>query len=341
MSYEDLKTTAKALVPPAKGILACDESVHSTARRFKIYDIPHTPENRAAYRDMMFTTPDLNQFISGVILYKETLEQSTLAGEPFPTYLQDLGIIPGIKVDEGYDPIPGSTDETISRGLDGLRERLTKYYELGARFAKWRAVIRIGDGLPTDFAIEGNAHALARYAAYCQEANIVPIVEPDVLLAGDHSLDRCEEVSSRMLNETFTQLDKHGVLLEGILLKPNMVMAGKDCPNQPSVEEVAEATIRTLKRYVPSAVPGIVFLSGGQGATPATAHLAAMNKDASHPWEVSFSYLRALADPAYAVWQGKLENKEEAQKVFYNRAKLLSAARTGTYTKDMEKELAA
>ena len=339
MSIKELKATATALVPKQKGILACDESVHSTERRFKLFDIPHTPENRAAYRDMMFTTPDLNQFISGVILYKETLEQTTLAGEPFPRYLMDRGIIPGIKVDEGYDPIPGSPNETISRGLDGLRERLAKYYELGARFAKWRAVIKIGADIPSNFCIEANAHSLARYAAYCQEANIVPIVEPDVLLAGDHSIERCEEVSSHLLQETFTQLYKQGVVLEGILLKPNMIMAGADCPTRPSVADVAEATIRTLSRFVPPAVPGIVFLSGGQGATPATAHLAAMNRDAQHAWEVSFSYLRALADPAYKVWQGKLENKEAAQKVFYNRAKLLSAARMGNYTDAMEKEL--
>ncbi len=340
MDKSVLASTAQALVPGGKGILAADESLRSTERRFAKYAVPHTPENRNAYRDMMFTTPGLEEFISGVIFYDESIRQSAHDGVPFPKFLQGKGIIAGIKVDAGFVDLPLYPGEKITEGLDGLRDRLIEYRGLGARFAKWRAVLIIGDGLPSRYCMQANARALARYAAMCQEQDLVPIVEPDVQLAGMHSLERCEEVTTAALNYTFEALYEANIYLEGMLLKPNMVLSGKSAPVQASVEEVAAATLRTLKRTVPAAVPGIVFLSGGQGAVPATAHLNAMVKTGNYPWQLSFSYLRALADPAFDVWQGKTENFAAAQKVFYNRAKLTAAARKGEYSEAMEKDLA-
>jgi fructose-bisphosphate aldolase class I len=338
MTEQTIQDTAIALVPKGKGILACDESLRSTTRRFKLFDIPHTPENREAYRDMMFTTPELNNYISGVILFDETVHQSAHDGTPFPEYLAERGIIPGIKVDEGYADMAGFPKEKVSRGLDNLSERLREYKQHGLHFAKWRAVILIEGSLPSRACIRANAHALARYAAICQSEGFVPIVEPDVLIHGNHNLERCEEVSSLTLREVFYQLQEHKVSLEGMLLKPNMVLPGVESKSKSSVEDVADATLRTLKRHVPPAVPGIVFLSGGQGSIPATAHLNAMNaKSHDLPWELSFSYLRALADPAYEIWKGKKENFDDAQKVFHERAKLVAAARKGEYTPDMEK----
>lgn len=340
MDKSVLASTAQALVPKGKGILAADESLRSTERRFAKYAIPHTAENRNAYRDMMFTTPGLEEFISGVILFDESIRQKAHEGTPFPQFLQKKGIIPGIKVDAGFVDLALYPGEKITEGLDGLRERLMEYRRLGAQFAKWRAVIIIGEGIPTPYCMRANARAMAQYAALCQEQDIVPIVEPDVQLAGSHTLERCEEVTTAMLNYTFVALFEANVYLEGMLLKPNMVLSGKSAAVQASVEEIAAATLRTLKRMVPAVVPGIVFLSGGQGAVPATAHLNAMVKMGGYPWELSFSYLRALADPAFDVWQGKAENFDAAQKVFYNRAKLTAAARKGEYSEAMEKSLA-
>ena len=337
MNAQVLIETAKAMVPPGRGILAADESTRSTEKRFKKFDIPHTAETRRAYRIMMFTTPGLEKFISGVIMYDESLGQTAPDGKPFPKYLADKGIVPGVKVDTGFYPMAGFPGEFVTEGLDGLRERLAEYKQLGARFAKWRAVIAIDEILPSSTCIKAQAHGLARYAALCQEADIVPIVEPDVLLAGSHTLQRCEEVSKRVLEAVYHELFNMGVLLEGTILKPNMVTPGKDCPAQASPQQVAEATVRTLRNTVPAVVPGIAFLSGGQGSVPATANLDAINRLGPHPWEVTFSYLRALADPAFGVWQGRPENLEAAQRVFLHRASMLAAARRASYRPEMEK----
>jgi len=337
MNQQVLIETAKAMVPAGRGILAADESTRSTEHRFKKYEIPHTFETRRAYRIMMFTTPGLEKFISGVIMYDETLRQTAHDGKPFPQYLADKGILSGIKVDTGFYPMAGFPGEFVTEGLDGLRQRLAEYRQLGARFAKWRAVVAISESLPSAACIKTQAHALARYAALCQEADIVPIVEPDVLLAGSHSLERGEEVTRRVLEAVYRELFEQGVLLEGTILKPNMVTSGKDCPVQASSQEVAASTVRTLRRTVPSVVPGIAFLSGGQGSVPATANLDAINKLGPHPWEVTFSYLRALADPAFDIWQGKPENFDAAQKEFHKRASLVAAARLAQYSPEMER----
>jgi fructose-bisphosphate aldolase class I len=285
---------------------------------------------------MLFTTKGLEEAISGVILFDETIRTTAGDGTPFAQLLAKKGILPGIKVDKGPVDIPGFPGEVVTEGLDGLRGRLKEYKELGAKFAKWRAVITIGDGIPTRTCLEANAHALARYAALCQEAVIVPIVEPEVLLDGNHSIERCQDASEDTLRVTFAQLAEQRVYLEGMVLKPSMVVSGKDNPRQAGVEEVAERTIRCLKRTVPSAVPGIAFLSGGQSAVSATEHLNAMNKMGPLPWQVSFSYARALQDPALKAWKGEAANVAEAQKIFYHRAKMNSAARSGSYTKQME-----
>lgn len=336
MAKGELESGARALVPKGKGILAADESMGTIKRRFEGIKLESSEENRRAYREMLFTTQGIEEFISGVILFDETLRQKARDGRSFPEVLSRKGIIPGIKVDKGTIDLPGFPGEKVTEGLDGLRGRLNEYRELGARFAKWRAVITIGEGIPTRTCIQANAHALARYAALCQEANLVPIVEPEVLIDGTHTIERCEEVSEITLKAVFSELLDHRVAFEGMLLKPSMVLSGKECPKQASVEEVARATMRCLRRVVPAAVPGIVFLSGGQSAERATEHLNAMNAMGGHPWEVSFSYARALQDPALKAWKGEAANLAAAQKIFHHRAKCNGAARYGKYSKQME-----
>ena len=336
MSKQELEKVARAMVAKGKGILAADESMGTIKRRFDSINVESNDVNRRAYREMLFTTPGIDEAISGVILFDETVRTKASDGTPFPQLLAKKGIIPGIKVDKGPVEIPSFPGEVVTEGLDGLRGRLNEYKELGARFAKWRAVINIGDGIPTYSCLKANAHALARYASLCQEAGIVPIVEPEVLLDGNHSVERCEDVTEETLRITFAQLSEQRVYLEGMVLKPSMVVSGKDNPRQAGVEEVAERTIRCLRRAVPAAVPGIAFLSGGQTAVSATEHLNAMQKLAPLPWEVTFSYARALQDPALKAWKGQSANVSAAQKIFYHRAKMNSAARNGKYTKEME-----
>jgi fructose-bisphosphate aldolase class I len=331
-----LAATAQALVAQGKGILAADESFGTIEKRFTKIGVESTEENRRAYRELLFSTAGAGDFISGVILFDETIRQSAADGTRFTDLLERAGSIPGIKVDAGAKALAGFPGEKITEGLDGLRGRLTEYRDLGARFAKWRAVITIGDGIPTPFCIEANAHALARYAALSQEAGLVPIVEPEVLMDGDHTIERCDEVTETTLKRVYDQLHRHRVVLEGTLLKPNMVLSGKDCPQQAGVEQVAEMTVRCLTRCVPAAVPGIVFLSGGQSAEDATAHLNAINAMGPHPWEVSFSYGRALQAPAMEAWAGKPANVPKAQQAYFHRAKLNGAAREGKYTSAME-----
>jgi fructose-bisphosphate aldolase class I len=338
MAKYELESVARALVAPGKGILAADESSGTIEKRFKSIGTESTEDNRRAYRDMLFTTKGTSDFISGVILYDETIRQKSLGGTLFPEVLQKQGIIPGIKVDTGAKALAGFPGEKITEGLDGLAERLKEYRDLGAKFAKWRAVITIGDGIPSQFCIDANAHGLARYAALCQEAGIVPIVEPEVLMDGGHTIERCDEVTRATLESVFYALYEHRVVLEGILLKPNMVLSGKECPKQANVQQVAEATVRCFRRSVPAAVPGIVFLSGGQSDEVATAHLDAMNKMGKHPWELSFSYGRALQAPALAAWKGQKANFEAGQKAYYHRAKCNGAARYGKYSEKMERE---
>ena len=336
MSNQTLESVAQAMVAKGKGILAADESMGTIKRRFDSIKIESNENNRRAYREMLFATKGVEEAISGVILFDETIRTTASDGTPFPQLLAKKGIIPGIKVDKGPVDIPGFPGEVVTEGLDGLRGRLKEYKELGAKFAKWRAVIAIGEGIPTYTCLQANAHALGRYAAVCQEAEIVPIVEPEVLLDGNHTIERCQEVTEQTLKITFTELFLQRVHLEGMILKPSMVVSGKDNPRQASVEEVAERTIQCLKRTVPAAVPGIAFLSGGQSAVSATEHLNAMNKLGPHPWQVSFSYARALQDPALKAWKGEAGNVATAQRIFYHRAKMNSAARTGSYTAQME-----
>jgi fructose-bisphosphate aldolase class I len=324
------------LVAKHRGILAADESSGTIAKRFNSIKLESTEENRRGYREMLFTAPGAGEFISGVILYDETLRQRTKAGVPFPAYLSEHGMIPGIKVDTGAKPLAGFPGETITEGLDGLRERLAEYRKLGARFAKWRAVIDIGTGIPSAYAIDANAQALSRYAALCQEADIVPIVEPEVLMDGSHSLQRCEEVTNAVLQRVFGHLHAARILLEGMLLKPNMVIAGKKCAEQASAEHVAEATLRTLRRHVPSAVPGIAFLSGGQSPTEATLHLSLMNAAGPAPWALTFSYGRALQETALRAWSGNPAAFAAGQKALFTRAKLNGLAAGGTYKTSME-----
>lgn len=336
MSKQTLESVARKLVAEGKGILAADESMGTIKRRFDSIKIESNENNRRAYRELLFATKGVEEAISGVILFDETLRTTASDGTPFPQLLAKKGIIPGIKVDKGPVDIPGFPGEVVTEGLDGLRGRLKEYKELGAKFAKWRAVITIGDAIPTDTCLCANAHALGRYAALCQEAEIVPIVEPEVLLDGNHTIERSQEVTEKTLKITFTELFLQRVYLEGMILKPSMVVSGKDNPRQAGVEEVAERTIQCLKRTVPAAVPGIAFLSGGQSAVSATEHLNAMNKLGPHPWQVSFSYARALQDPALKAWKGEAGNVATAQQIFYHRAKMNSAARSGSYTAQME-----
>jgi fructose-bisphosphate aldolase class I len=336
MNIDALAATAQEIVSPGRGILAADESFPTIAKRFKSINVESTEDNRRAYRQMLFTTNGTGEFIGGVILFDETLRQSAADGRRFVDVLKKEGSIPGIKVDTGAKALAGFPGEKITEGLDGLRDRLKEYYELGARFTKWRAVIAIGDGIPTRFCIDANAHALARYAALSQEAGLVPIVEPEVLMDGDHTIEVMEQVTETTLKSVYFHLHAHRVVLEGTLLKPNMVLSGKACRTQADEQQVAEATLQTLYRCVPSAVPGIVFLSGGQTDEKATAHLNAMNQMGPHPWEVSFSYGRALQAPALKAWGGKKENVVAAQQAYYHRAKLNGAARFGEYDPSME-----
>ncbi len=340
MGWADLEQVAKAMVAPDKGILAADESSGTIKKRFDKIGLESTAESRRAYRELLLTTPGMAKAISGVIFYDETLRQKTGGGVPFPEYLSKQGVVPGIKVDMGAKPMAGFPNETITEGLDGLRERLVEYYQLGARFAKWRAVIDIGAGIPTAYAIHANAHALARYAALCQEQNIVPIVEPEVLMDGDHTLERCEEVTDAVLTEVFHQLDGHRIHLEGMILKPNMVISGKKCAQRATPEQVAAATVRCLKRHVPSAVPGIAFLSGGQSPAEATLHLSLMNALGNLPWQLSFSYGRALQDAALTAWGGKGSAVEAGQKEFGRWARLNGLARTGRFKPGMDTQAA-
>jgi fructose-bisphosphate aldolase, class I len=338
MDVQELQKTAQAIVADGKGILAADESGGTIKKRFDSIGVESTEEARRAYRDLLFTTEGAEEYIGGVILFDETLRQSSADGTPFPKLLESKGIVPGIKVDTGAKPLALAEGETVTEGLDGLRERLNEYRELGARFAKWRAVITIGKDIPSEYCIWTNAHALARYAALCQEANIVPIVEPEVLMDGDHTIERSFEVTSRTLHAVFTELRDQRVQPEGILLKPNMILPGYECSQQASDEEIAHVTVRCFRRHVPAAVPGIVFLSGGQSEEEATRRLNAMNALGKHPWKLSFSYGRALQAAALKAWGGKEENVEAAQRAYYHRAKMNSAAQTGTYAPDMERE---
>src|ERR1700761_6996935 len=331
MNRGELARIAGAMVAKNKGLLAADESTGSITKRFDSIHLQSTEEHRRTYREMLFTTPGVAEYLSGVILFDETIRQKTKDGTNFADYLTKLGVIPGIKVDTGAKPLAGFKGETITEGLDGLRERFAEYHKLGARFSKWRAVIDIADGIPTAFAVEANAQALARYAALAQEADIVPIVEPEVLMEGAHSIERCEEVTSFVLQTVFDQLFKHRVDLEGMILKPNMVISGKKAANRAGPEQVAEATLRTLKRHVPPAVPGIAFLSGGQSSAEATLHLSLMHNAGPLPWSLTFSYGRALQDDALKTWGGQAANYTAGQKELGKRAKLNSLATTGAY----------
>ncbi len=337
----ELRQTAARLVAEGKGILAADESNGTMNKRLKAAGVEQSEEARRALRELLFTTEGAAEYISGVILYDETFRQSTADGTPFPRLLEEQGIIAGIKVDTGAKPLAGSPDEKVTEGLDGLRERLAEYYEGGARFAKWRAVIAIDEQLPSSYCLHANAHALARYAALCQEAGIVPIVEPEVLMDGDHTIERSEQVTGDAHAAVFSELRTQRVELEGMLLKPNMVLAGYDCPDQRSDDEVAERTLRCLRRHVPAAVPGIVFLSGGQSDEDATNRLNVMNRMGSQPWEISFSYGRGLQAAALTTWRGERDRVSEAQAQYRHRMRCTGAARRGEYAPEMERDLAA
>jgi len=337
MNVNTLHDTALGMVAKGRGILAADESTATIGKRFDNINVENTEENRRAYRDMLFSAAGAEQYTSGVIFYEETLFQKAADGTPFPQLLAKRGIIPGIKVDKGAKALANSPEETLTEGLDGLRERLTKYKEAGARFAKWRAVITIGKGIPTDYCIATNAHALARYAALCQEQDIVPIVEPEVLMDADNTLSMCEDVTNRTLRLTFQELQRQRVALEGMILKPNMVVSGKKCKVQADRGAVAEATLRALKRHVPAAVPGIAFLSGGQSDEDATAHLDEMNKLGGGPWVLSFSYGRALQAAALKAWSGRKENVAAGQRAYLHRARMNGLAATGQWAPKLEK----
>ena len=338
MSGQALIDTARALVADDKGLLAMDESTPTCNKRFAALGIPQTEEARRAYRELLVTTPGLGESISGAILYDETIRQRTKDGTPFLKVLANAGIIAGIKVDTGAKLLAGHPGEKITEGLDGLRERLKDYFKMGARFAKWRAVIAIGTSIPSRGCIEANAQALARYAALCQEVGLVPIVEPEVLMDGDHTLEKCRQVTEEVLHTVFAQLWAQRVMLEGMILKPNMVLAGLTCPQQPSVDEVADVTVMALQRTVPAAVPGIAFLSGGQSSELASARLNAMNVRFKSllPWAVAFSYARAIQQPALEIWQGETANVSAAQQALFHRAACNRAARRGEYTAAME-----
>lgn len=340
MGLDPLEEIAQIMVVKGRGILAADESTPTCTKRFEKFNIASTAENRNAYRNMLFTTAGMEEFISGVIMFDETLRQSTLdGGVLFPEHLTNLGMVPGIKVDTGAKPLAGSPGEKVTEGLDRLRERLLEYYQMGARFAKWRAVITIGEGIPTRACLEANAHALARYAVLCQENGLVPIVEPEVLMDGEHTIERSEAVTSEALHTVFDALYRQGVVLEQMVLKPNMVLAGYNCPKQAGVDEVAQRTVACLKRSVPAAVPGIAFLSGGQSDELATAHLNRMNQilGAAASWNLTFSYGRALQAPALKTWGGEVAQVPPAQQAFYHRARCNGAATRGEYTPEMER----
>jgi fructose-bisphosphate aldolase class I len=338
MAGDELHQTARALVAPGKGILAADESTGTIKKRFDSIGLESTEDHRRRYREMLFTTPGAEDCISGAILFDETLRQSASDGTPFPELLASQGIVPGIKVDKGAQALALSEGETVTEGLDGLRARLAEYRELGARFAKWRATYSITDELPSDYCIWTNAHALARYAALCQEAEIVPIVEPEVLQDGTHTIERSYHVTSRVLDAVFTELFDQRVDVFGMLLKPNMVLSGYEASDRASDDEIADWTLKCFYKHVPAAMPGIVFLSGGQSDEQATARLNAITSRGPHPWEISFSYGRALQSPALEAWDGKPENVEAGQRAYYHRARMNSAARRGTYTTAMERE---
>jgi len=331
-----LAATARALVAPGKGILAADESSGTIKKRFDAIGVESTEENRRAYRDLLFTAPGAERWISGVILFDETIRQSSADGTPFPQLLEAKGIVPGIKVDRGTKPLANARGETITEGLDGLRARFEEYRALGARFAKWRAVYSIGGSRPSEYAVWTNAHALARYAGLAQEAGLVPIVEPEVLMDGTHTIAKAYHVTSRVLHAVFTELRDQRVGLEGMLLKPNMVLSGYECPEQAAVHKVAEQTIRCLRHHVPAAVPGIVFLSGGQSEELATEHLNAINELGPQPWELSFSYGRALQAAAQKAWSGSAANVAAAQAAYLKRARLNGLARSGGWTPALE-----
>jgi fructose-bisphosphate aldolase, class I len=341
MTMTSLAEVAQALVAEGKGILAADETVPTLTKRLAACTIESTPESRRTYREMFFSTPGISEFISGVILHDETIRQNSAKGTPLVDLLKQSGVIPGIKVDNGAKPLAGAPGERITEGLDGLRDRLQEYRDMGARFAKWRAVIAIGNGLPSANCVHANAHALARYAALCQEQGLLPIVEPEVLMDGTHTIERCEDVTERVLQAVFDALFGQNVSLEGMLLKPNMVISGDKCASQASVKEVATATMRSLSRHVPAAVPGVVFLSGGQDHVLATMHLSAINQlDGPKPWKLSFSYGRALQEEALNAWRGRSENLPAGQRAFYRRAKCDRAAAMGRYQANMEDESA-
>lgn len=337
MNRETLSATARAMVAPGKGILAMDESHPTCQKRFDALGIEFTEKNRRAYRDMLVTAAGLGDHVGGAILFDETLRQKLLDGTPFPEHLNSIGIVPGIKVDKGAKDLAGHSGEKVTEGLDGLRDRLAEYVELGARFAKWRAVITIGEGMPSEACLEANAHGLARYAALCQEADLVPIVEPEVLMNGEHDIGRSYEVTVRALEMTFDQLARQGVWLEGIVLKPSMVISGDRCAEQADVETVAARTVECLKKTVPAEVPGIAFLSGGQSDEEASAHLNAINRHPDLPWAVTFSYGRALQQQAMKSWGGAEANREVGQAAISKRARLNGAAARGAYDVEMEK----
>ena len=336
MDKENLANVASAIVASGKGILAADESTPTMGKRLALIDQENTEANRRNFRQALFDTESMEHFISGVILFEETLEQKTEDGVRLSKILESKGVYPGIKVDKGAHPMDGSSSEKITKGLDGLYERCVDFYKLGARFAKWRAVITIGDGIPTDECINSNATALAKYAKACQDANLVPIVEPEVLMDGDHTIETCYEVSEKTLRTTFNELEKEGVHLPGILLKPNMVISGKECSVQADMNEVAKMTVKCLLASVPESVPGIVFLSGGQSETEATEHLNAMNAMGDYPWKLSFSYGRALQQSALHAWKGNNANLETTYAVFYHRAEMNSKACHGEYSPSLE-----
>jgi fructose-bisphosphate aldolase, class I len=342
MNLEQLESTAKELVPEGKGLLAADESFGTIGKRFEAVGIEPTEETRRRYREMLFTTEGISEYLSGVILFDETIRQEASDGRLLTEVLMEQGVIPGIKVDRSTVDLPLAPGEKYTQGLDGLRERLEEYVEMGARFTKWRAVITVGDGIPTVKCVESNARALALYAAFSQEAGLVPVVEPEVLIDGDHSIEHSFEVNEWTLRRTYEALYEQGVHLEGTLLKPNFVINGKDASEKASVEDVARYTIECFKRSVPAAVPGIVLLSGGQSGEDATAHLNAMKSMYDGlPWEISFSWARALQGNPMEIWGGEEENVEEAQRVFHHRARMASVASTGSYSREMEQEQAA
>jgi fructose-bisphosphate aldolase, class I len=341
MTNTDLDVIARKMVAPGKGILAADESTGTIAKRLASIGVENTEDNRRAYRELLFSTEGAGAYISGAILFDETLRQSAADGTPFTKLMETHGTLPGIKVDKSVFPLAGASDYPITEGLDGLRGRCEEYASLGARFTKWRAVIKIINSYTPDIATEANAHALARYAATAQEAGLVPIVEPEVLMDGDHSIDVCQSVTERTLACVFDQLYRHNVRLEATVLKPNMVVAGNACSQQPDITEVADRTLETLRRHVPSAIPGIAFLSGGQSEEDATAHLNAMNAQGPQPWELTFSYGRALQQSTLQAWKGSPDNVAVAQRTFLHRARMNSLARTGAYAADLERELAA